>query len=341
MKIFAATPEKMGPDRIAAHAERAERLGYDGLFVPDGLHDALLLAGQALAATRRITVSTSVLVVFPRSPMVTAVAAWDLHRMSGGRFELGMGSQIRQNIEDRYAAHWPSPPTSGLRDYVAALRAIFTAFQTGGKLRHEGPHYRLTRLQPFFYPEKLDTAPPQLMLGAVGPHMLELAGEIAEGLHTHPTNTSPRYLREAIRPRLAAGAARSGRDPATVAICANTLVATGRDQAKVAEERRRLRPMFAFLFSTPAYWPSLELIGCGDIGPRLQALTRAGRWDDMAEVISDKMLDEFIPTGTYADIAGVLAAQYGGLVERLIFPMPDDPADEERVRAILADLRRG
>ena len=150
-QVFAATPEDMAPGDIGAYAARAEAMGFDGLHVPDAIHDGLLLAAMALASTRRLIVGTGVLVAFPRSPMIVAVASWDLQRMSGGRFELGLGTQIRQNIEERYSARWESPVPQ-LREYVQSLKAIFHSFQSGEKLDFRGEHYRFTRLQPFFNP---------------------------------------------------------------------------------------------------------------------------------------------------------------------------------------------
>jgi alkanesulfonate monooxygenase SsuD/methylene tetrahydromethanopterin reductase-like flavin-dependent oxidoreductase (luciferase family) len=129
-QVFAATPENMGPGDIGAHAARAEAMGYDGLQVPDAVHDGLLLAALALNATSRLVVGTGVLVAFARSPMAVAVASWDLQAMSGGRFELGLGTQVKANIEQRYSARWDSPVPQ-LREYVQSVKAIFHTFQTG------------------------------------------------------------------------------------------------------------------------------------------------------------------------------------------------------------------
>lgn len=342
-EVFATTPETLGLGEIAEHARRVEALGFDGLYVPDAVHDGLLLACQALGATRRIRVATSVLVAFPRSPMNVALAAWDLQRMSGGRFELGLGTQIRQNIEERYSARW-LPPASGMREYLGALRAIFAAFRNGGSPDFVGEHYRFTRLQPFFNPGPLDlpdagaTSVP-LMLGAVGPKMLALVGELADGMHAHPTNSSPRYLRAAILPRVDEGAqARSG-GLAKPLICATGLVATGRDAAHVARERERYRQLLAFLFSTPAYWPSLELFGWREVGERLQQMTREKRWGEMATALPEDLLDEFLVCGEYQEAARLLSERYRGLVDRVTFPVADDPRDDAAIADALAALR--
>ena len=154
-QVFASTPEDMGPAQIGHHAARAEAMGFDGLQVPDAIHDGLLLAAMALNATSTLIVGTAVLVAFPRSPMITAIAAWDLQSMSGGRFEVGLGTQIKPNIEKRYSARWDSPVPQ-LREYVQSMKAIFHSFQTGERLHFEGEHYTLTKLQPFFNPGPIE-----------------------------------------------------------------------------------------------------------------------------------------------------------------------------------------
>jgi probable F420-dependent oxidoreductase len=337
MQVWAAMSERMGLAEVAAHARRVEAVGYHGLNVPEAVHDGLLLAHAALAATTRLQVATSVLVAFPRSPMVVAQAAWDLQRVSGGRFELGLGSQVRGNIVGRYSTAW-SAPVPRMREYVRALRAIFDCWQNGTRLDFEGEHYRFTRMQPFFNPGPLESAPPPIHLGAIGPAMTALAGEVADGLMTHPTNSSPRYLREVVRPRIAHGAARSGRSPAEVSVMAAGLIATGRDVAQVTAARESIREMLSFLYSTPAYWPSLDLYGWREIGECLHTLSREGRWAEMKGAVRDDLLDTLIPTAPYAGIAAVLREGYAGLAERISFPLPDDPADDGEVTKVIAGL---
>ncbi|MHB1373187.1 MAG: TIGR03617 family F420-dependent LLM class oxidoreductase [Thauera sp.] len=338
-EIFASTPENLNLADMGAFARRVEAMGYDGLFVSDAIHDGLLLACQALSATSKLKVGTSVLIVFPRSPMNVALASWDLQKMSGGRFELGMGTQIKQNIEDRYSARW-LPPAAGMREYVGALRAIFHAFRTGERLEYVGEHYKFTRLQPFFNPGPIDAPDVPLMLGAVGPKMLELVGKTADGIHTHPTNTSVRYLKEVILPQIAVGTAQRDSGRAKPFISASQFVATGPDDATVAAERERFRDMLAFLFSTPAYWASLELFGWQHIGEQLLALTREGRWKDMPGVFTDEVLDTFLVSGRYDQLPERLGSRFGGLVDRITLTVPSDPANDaataEAIKAIRA-----
>lgn len=337
-RVYCSMDERMPLSQVAAHARRAESLGYDGLCVPEAVHDGLAAATLALHATTRLRVATSVLVAFPRSPMTVAVAAWDLQEMSGGRFELGLGSQVRGNITRRYSVAW-TPPAPRMREYVGAVRAIFDCWQNGGELQFEGEHYQLTRMQPFFRPDPLEHPAPPIYLGGIGPAMTALAGEVSEGLMTHPTNTAPRYIREVVRPRLARGAQRSDRDPTEVALMVGPLTATGPTAADVEQEREEVRQMLTFLYSTPSYWPSLEIFGWQERGEHLHRLTREGRWGDMRDVIDDTMLDAFSPTGTYGEIAGVLTDWYGELTDWILFPMPKDPARDTDAARVVGQLR--
>ncbi len=338
MLVYATMDQRMGLDSVEAHARRVEALGYDGLCVPDAVHDGLLLCHAALRVTQRLHTATSVLVAFPRSPMLVAIAAWDLAAASGGRFELGLGAQVRGNIERRYSTPWTAP-VARMREYVRALRAIWRAFQTGAALSFEGEHYRFTRLQPFFNPGPIDHPEIPIFLGAVGPKMTELAGEVADGLMTHPTNTSPRYLREASQPSLTAGAVREGRDAHRIELLAGGFVATGRDAAAVAREREHARELLTFLYSTPSYWPSLELFGWREVGERLHRLTREGKWGELAGAIPDELLDALVPQAPYTEIARVLRSWYGDLATRINFPLPADPADDALAARAIAELR--
>ncbi|MBA6413052.1 TIGR03617 family F420-dependent LLM class oxidoreductase [Parahaliea sp. F7430] len=337
-KVYATTPETMGPEAIGEHAKRAEAMGFDGLQVPDAVHDGLVLATLALQATERLIVGTSVLVAFPRSPMTVAVAAWDLQRLSKGRFELGLGTQIRQNIEQRYSAKWLAP-VAQMREYLEALKAIFHSFESGERLDYRGEHYSFTRLQPFFNPGPLEYPAPPLYCGAVGPLMTRMVGSTASGMITHPTNTPPRYIREVCLPRLQAGFDQAGRKTEDFQLILGSLLATGRDDATVAREWEKQRQRLAFLYSTPAYWPSLELFGWQDRGEHLLSLTREGRWQDLAAVVDDKMLEAFVPRGRYEQIAKLLQTRYAGLASALTFPIPDDPADDEAAAKAIAELK--
>ncbi len=339
-QVFANCPETMGPGEISPRAARAEAMGYDGLQVPDAVHDGLLLSAMALNATDKLIVGTGVLLAFPRSPMITAIAAWDLQHMSNGRFELGLGTQIKPNIEKRYAARWDSPVPQ-LREYIQALKAVFHSFQTGERLNFEGEHYTLTKLQPFFNPGPIDHPHIPILAGAVGPAMTKMVARIADGMITHPSNTAPEYIRQVCLPRLQSGFEQAGRDGSDFKLVLGPLTATGKNEETVAAEWEKQRNMLGFLFSTPAYWPSLELFGWQDKGQQLLDMTRSGNWGEMSNIITDEVLAKIVPRGTYADIAGVFQQRYADLSTRITFPMPEEPADDGLAAEVIAQLQTG
>nr|WP_237535474.1 TIGR03617 family F420-dependent LLM class oxidoreductase [Streptomyces sp. SID3343] len=328
---------------VAAHARRVERAGFDGLQVAETVHDAFAVALLALEHTERITVRTSVALAFVRSPLLTAYNAWDLARFSGGRFRLGLGTQVRQNIEERHGMPW-SAPVARMRDYVGAVRAAFDAFATGAAPAYESEHYRLTRMQPYFNPgPDPETAPPSILLGGVGHAMCALAGEVADGLVTHPTNSSPRYLATVARPAVAEGAARASRSgadlPRAFELTAGTQVIAGATRAALDLERERQRRLFAFLYSTPAYRPTLDLYGWGELQERLQSMIRQDGWDRLGAHVTDEVLDTLVPMASYADLPDLIRERWGGLADAVTVPLPADPSADARIRDVVAALR--
>jgi len=338
MRVYAAFDDPRMPlQDVAACAQRAERIGFAGLLVPESVHDGFLTALLALEHTTHLRVLTSVALAFPRSPMTTAYAAWDLQSISRGRFVLGLGSQVKGNIVGRFGVEW-KPPVARMRDYVGAVRAAWTSFQTGAKLSLESEHYTLDRLQPFFNPGPIDHPNIPIFLGGVNPGMTRLAGEIADGFMTHPTNTSPRYLREITRRDMVAGSGRAGRDPNGVDLIASTFVATGPTREIVRAERERLREYLGFLYSSPQYWRTLDLHGWQDVGPRLHQLSRAGNWAEMKHAIDDEILDRLVAAGTYDEIAPTLHEWYEGLAGGITLRMPEDPQHDDGLGRVIRTL---
>lgn len=338
MKVYAAKPRDMPLAEVGPYAQRAEALGYNGITVSEGVHDGFLNAMAALEHTADLDVLTGVLVVFPRSPMTTAYAAWDLAAMSGGRFKLGMGTQIRANIEDRYSTPW-AKPVPRMREYVQSLRAIFDTWQHGTELHFEGEHYRFTRMQPFFNPGPIDHPDIPIYLAGVGPLMLRLSGEVADGLISHPSNSDIKSVREHMIPTIEAGAKKSGRSVDDVEIIAFGHVMTGATQEEVDAEREAFRRQMAIMWSTPNYWGALQRNGFEELGPALRSLTREGRWDDLHDLVTDDVVDVFAPVATYAEIADRIRADWSDLPVAIRFPMPEDPKNDAEVAKIVAALR--
>jgi len=341
VKVYAGMDPRMPLAAVGVYARRVEAMGFDGLHVAETVHDALAVSVLAAEHTRRITIRTSVALAFVRSPTLTAYAAWDLSKLSGGRFQLGLGTQIRQNIEDRMGVAW-SEPVARMREYIEALEALYESFRTGGKVLYEGSAYRLTRLQPYFNPGPDGTtlAPPT-WLGGVNAGICRLAGELAAGFVTHPTNSDPRYLREICLPNLSDGAARAGRSLADIEVVVGTGVITGATDSDVDAERERQRRMLAMLYSTPAYRRTLELYGWADLAGRLQALVRADRWDGLGELVTDEVLEALVPIGRYDQIGAVLRDRFAPLAGGLLLGPQPDPTNDARVARLVAELQDG
>lgn len=338
MEIVAGMSDRVGLDDVAGYARRVEALGVDTLHVPETVHDGLIVATLALQATARIRVRTSLILAFVRSPMQVALTAWDLQGMSGGRFQLGLGTQIRQNIEDRFGVPWTNP-VRRMEGYVEALRGCWNSFATGERLYVETPDYRLTRLQPFFNPGPLPagvTEPP-IALGGVNEEMCRLGGRAADIFITHPTNSAPRYLNELCLPALSEGAEQAER-AMPVVICGTPMI-VGRDSKALATVRESQRRTFGFLLSTPAYRRALELYGWTELSAQLRWITRKGEWDRLAELVDDEVLDQLIPQGTYDELPATIAARFGGLVDGLIVPVGSE-ADDAPLTAFIDELRR-
>ncbi len=329
MRLLTPLPQDDLRD-VPEAARAAEAAGYDGLTTAENKHDPFLALAVAGVATERIGLETSVAIAFPRSPMVVANAAWDLQIASRGRFVLGIGPQIRPHNERRFSVPW-SAPAPRLRDYVHSLRAIWTAWETGGKLAHEGPHYRFTLMPPYFVPPSLHLPMVPITLAAVGPHTLRLAGEVADGVRLHGFCTRA-YLDQEILPRLDEGRARSGRTRASFQVIGGGFVATGADDTAVARAVEVARGRIAFYGSTPAYWPVLDLHNLGELGRKLNAMTRAGQWAGMPREVSDDVVALFTAIGRHQDLARAIADRFGPEIDALALPagLPPDLLGELR-----------
>lgn len=335
MQVFAAMAPELPLAQVRDYVRRVERLGFDGVHIAETIHDSLTVAALAAEHTSRLTIRTAVTLAFVRSPTLTAYAAWDLALLSGGRFELGLGSQIRQNIEDRFGMPW-SEPQARLREYIEALQALFEAFGSGDPVHYTGDSYRITRLQPYFNPGPSDIAPPPVWLGAVNAGMCELAGRVAAGVVTHSTNSEPDYLRDVVRPALRRGADSAGRPVPPV--IASTAIATGATDAQVDDEWERQRRMLAFLLSTPAYAGALKRRGWTALPDRLRALTRERRWDELPDVLDDAVLDALVVRGRYDQLPQQLWDRYRGLADGVVLP-PAAAGDDEPLGRCIEDLR--
>jgi len=329
--LIAGMSDRVPLSLVGDYARRVEKLGYDVLHVPETIHDSITVSILALQSTTRLRVQTSLTLAFPRSPMLLALQAWDASATSGGRFDLGLATQIRQNIEGRFGVSW-SDPLHRMEDYVTVVRAIWKSFSDGSPLNIRTASYTIDRLQPFFNPGPLTHDAPRILLGGVNPRAIELAGRCADWFVTHPTNSHPRFVRERVSPVID-GVKRTISDPLRI-ITASPLI-TGPTPTDVDRSRESQRAVLAFLFSTPAYQRSLEMFGWSDLGPRLRGMTRAGDWSSLATLMSDDVLDTLLPTGTWDEMPNILNEWYSGLVDGLLVQPPEDPEHDDRFRTVL------
>ena len=320
----------------AAAARALESAGYDGAFTFEGPHDPFLPLVLAAEATEHLELTTAVAIAFARSPMTLAHQAWDLQALSGGRFHLGLGSQVKAHIQRRFSMPW-SAPAARMREVVLAIRAIWSAWQDRMPLRFEGEHYTHTLMTPFFDPGPLDVGPPPIWMGGVGPRMTEVAGEVADGFMVHPFCTE-RSLHEVTLPALERGRARTGARAAPIQISLPVMVATGADDAAMAAAATAVRAQIAFYGSTPAYRVVLDAHGWGDLQPQLQDLTRQGDWATMAQVVHDDLLHAVAVVAPPGEVAAEIDRRYGGVLDRVALnaPYAADPAIWEQ---IASDLR--
>ncbi|OBI89259.1 TIGR03617 family F420-dependent LLM class oxidoreductase [Mycobacterium sp. 1245805.9] len=326
MEVVASAPAQLGLDEIGPWAARMERIGFEVVHVSETIHDVFTIAAMALAHTTRLTVRTSMALALPRSPMITAYAAWDLARYSDGRFQLGLASQVRGNIVGRFSVPW-SQPSLRMREYIESLLAIFHSFQTGEPLDYSGRFYRFDRLQPYFNPGPIQCPPPQIWTGGVNKKMCVLAGEMSDGFVCHPTNSHPSILATQTLPYLAEGAKHGRRNRTPLAVVANPQPLMAATHDELARLREARRSELAFLYSTPAYRRQLEHFGFEDIGEALSGMARRNEWADLPEHLTDEVMDRVVPQGTYDEIPAVLERWYSGVCSGLSLPVTDVPDD--------------
>ncbi|HLF59774.1 MAG TPA: TIGR03617 family F420-dependent LLM class oxidoreductase [Acidimicrobiia bacterium] len=304
------------PEEARAAARHAAELGYDGFFSSETQYDPffpLLLAGDE---SPDLDLGTAIALAFPRSPMVTAMAAWDLARLSHGRFLLGLGTQVRAHIVRRFASTWDRPGPR-LRDYILALRAIWEAWQGSTPLKHEGEFYNLSLMTPFFDPGPIPNADIPVYIAGVGPHLSRLAGELCDGFHVHPFHTT-RYLDKVVLPGISAGAGGAGRSLSDVERATTVFVMTGETDTEIEQAMAPVRQQISFYASTPSYQPVLEA-NDWDFGGELNAMSKRGQWAEMAAVVPDEAVLEVGVAAPIDRLGTAIRERYGDRVQRVGF----------------------
>lgn len=323
-------------ENAAEEAKRLSDIGYDGVYTLEGSWDPFYPLVLASEHAPELDIATGIAVAFPRNPSHIAYQAWDLQRFSKGRFLLGIGSQIKPHIEKRFGVEF-SPPAARMREYIQAVKAFFDCWQNDTPLDFRGKYYTHTLMTPMFHAGKNTYGPPPILLGALGPKMTQVAGEVADGLIVHPFNTMA-FLEQQAMPAVMRGLEQEGRSRSDFIMQINAIVITGEtdEQFKAAEDS--VKSLLGFYSSTPAYKPPMDSVGYGDLQPRLNALSKEGKWDELATYINDEFVDAFTTRGKPDEIAGKLKEKYGDYADRLSIYAPY-AAPDDMWKQIIAELK--
>ncbi|MFP6655217.1 MAG: TIGR03617 family F420-dependent LLM class oxidoreductase, partial [Myxococcota bacterium] len=290
-----------------------EEIGYDGVFSFEAKHDPFLTLAVASEHTKQIRLGTAIAIAFARNPMNLANLGYDLQVISGGRFVLGLGTQVRPHIERRFSSTW-SKPAKRLREIVVAIRAIWRAWENGTRLDHNGEFYQHTLMIPAFDPGPNPFGPPPIFTGGFGPLMTQIAGEVSDGFITHPFNTRKSLLENAL-PSLQRGLDQAGRSRNDIEIMSATLVVTADGDEELEASREAARRQLAFYGSTPAYRPTLACHGWDDVHEELNRMSKKGLWDKMSPLISDEILEAIAVVGPRAEIPKLISERLEGIAD--------------------------
>lgn len=307
-------------DDVPRRAQRLESMGFDGAFTLDTNIDPFYTLLLAAEHTQRIELITGVAIAFARSPMTLALQAWNLQKYSKGRMILGLGSQVRAHIENRFSMPW-SAPAEKMRELILAVRAIWDCWGRDAPLNFRGKHYKHTLMTPVFNPGPTGFADPKIYLGALGPKMIEVAGEVADGLYGHPFNTM-QFIEQVQLPSLQLGLAKANRSLDDFDMPGMIITITGRNSDEIAAADFAMRKLLAFYGSTPAYFSVLELHGWGDLGPRLNKMSKEGLWNEMADLFTEDMVSIFAVKGRPEEIPDLIENRCNGLIDRVTLYAP-------------------
>ncbi|MCB9133967.1 MAG: TIGR03617 family F420-dependent LLM class oxidoreductase [Anaerolineales bacterium] len=334
MHLDATLPYDSSLKNIPAAVQAAELFGFSGLWTAETQHDPFLPGPLIAEHTSQISFGTAIAVAFARSPGNLAHIAWDLAAVSGGRFILGLGTQVKPHIERRFGMPWPESVTGKLREQIRAIRALWQTWQTGERLNFRGEYYKLTLMSPFFNPGPIEHPNIPIFIAGVNTGLAKLAGELADGFHVHPLH-SPLYLREVLIPAIEEGAARTGRDRAAVQITCPVFIATS------LQERQFVRQQISFYASTPSYHAVMALHGWGDTANELSELASRGKWEAMPSLITSEMLHTFAVIAEPDHLAEALKSRYnGGIADRLTPYLPFVPGERDAFWQSLASVFR-
>jgi probable F420-dependent oxidoreductase len=306
--------------KVGEQAKLVESLGYDALMTEETKDDPFVIMALAAQATTTLKVGTAVAIAFPRSPTVMALSAWTIQKMSGGRFILGLGPQVKAHIQRRYGLE-PHPAAPWMRDYVKAVRAVWDCWQNRTPLDYQGDYYKLNLMVPLFDPGPIEHPEIPIHVAAVNPVMCQIAGEVADGIRPHPVCT-PSYIEKVMLPAVRAGAEKVGRSLDNFSVSMKPLVASAPNEEELQPKIRDARARIAFYASTPAYAAAFEHLNLHDVANEAKYLSRAQDWEALPKLISDEILDQFAVIGTYDTVGKKLVERFGKVVTNSEFSIP-------------------
>jgi probable F420-dependent oxidoreductase len=322
--------------RCGPVAAAAEAAGIDLVTTNENKHEPFTPLAFAGLATTQIELATSVAIAFPRSPMIVASMSWELARHTGGRFVLGLGTQVRAHNERRFSVPWIAP-AARMGEYVQALHVIWQCWETGGPLDYAGEHYRFNLMNKGFSPGPNHLPMPPVTIAAVRPLMLRTAARLCDGVRLHSFATRA-YLEQQVEPTITKGLAEAGTPRERFEVSGGGFIATGPDAEAVKAGAERIRARVAWYASTPAYRTVLEQHGLGELGMRLSVMARRNEFKEMSALIPDEVLQLFAAVGPYDVIAERIATRFGGLVDTVVIPFPAE-ADPGAVRTVVREVQ--
>jgi len=302
--------------QTAELAQQVEHAGFSGMLFTESAQVPWMMISAAAMAAPKLHFATGIAVAFPRSPMISAQLAWELAANTGGRFRMGLGSQVKSHVMRRYGATWDKPAPQ-MRDYVAAFKACIRAFRQEEKLQHDGPYYKLNLLPAEWSPARHAYEDIKIDISAVGPHMCRVAGELCDGIHVHPMHSMP-YIRNRLLPAVAEGTAKAGRRPGDVDLIVPVFAIAGDTPEERQPMRERTRLQLAFYGSTPNYAFQFDDLGFEGTTRKLGTFMKQGDLPGMLDTVTDEMLSFFAVTATWDDMADALIERYRGVADRIV-----------------------
>ena len=330
-------------DNVAALARRVEATGFSGMLFTEGHQVPWMNIAAASLAAPSLHFSTGIALAFPRSPMITAEIAWELAQNTRGKFRLGLGSQVKAHITKRYASMFDKPAAQ-MKDYVQAVKACLTAFRREAPLQHDGPYYKLSLLPEQWTPPRHDNEDVKVDISAVGPIMVRVAGEVADGVHVHPMH-SMHYIKERLLPGLAEGAARAGRDAAKIDKIIPVIVAAGNTPEEQATPIKEAKTTLAFYGATPNYAFQFDDLGYTGLRDELRECLRSGDSARSEALITEEILHQFALVARWDDVADRMIERYRGIASRLVIYLAShwrevDPKTLERWGEVARAVRK-